>query len=296
MKLKNLIILFILTSITLSSQNKQLDESLVTGDNELVKDTLCHKYSFTVGDTLEYRIESGDSIVVNWDSPLTKERYEKIRIVCESIDKKTGHFFLSHSYIDYIGYESKPLYKKSERDKHDWLNKKVIVEIDSLGNRYSYKYTDTTTKGSTAGGPFQGLLIQPLGKGCSTVGETWISQKDTTYLAENGFQVPNVIRTDLFENKGIKDTLDYKTTRIDLTFTGNAEVFVENDNALFYMNAVVNGHTENLMSEELKIPIWAYFTQEQNFTIQLGQGKKTKGLHFSYSIFQLDRFVSGEQK
>ena len=89
MKITYLFTLFTFTFLALSSQNKPLDESLVTGEGKSVKDTLCHKYNFSVGDTLEYRIESGDSIVVNWDSPLTKERFERIRIVCESVDKKT---------------------------------------------------------------------------------------------------------------------------------------------------------------------------------------------------------------
>jgi len=295
MKTRLILALIFLSLSTLFSIDKPLDESLVTGDNNLSKDTLCHKYSFSVGDTLEYKIKSGDSIVVNWDSPLSKERFERIRIVCESIDKKTGHFFLSHEYTDYIGYESKPLYNKSERDRHDWLNKKVIIEIDSLGNRYSYEYKDTTTSGSTAGGPFQGLLLQPLGKKCTSKGETWLTQNDTSFVAENGFQTPMIIRTDLFENKGEIDTLNHKSTRIDITFTGNSEVFVESNEALFYMTAIINGHSENYVSNELKIPIWAYFTQEQNFTINLGKGKKTKGFHFSYSIFELDRYVKAKK-
>ena len=72
-------------------------------------------------------------------------------------------------------------------------------------------------------------------------------------------------------------------------------VFVESNEALFYMTAIINGHSENYVSNELKIPIWAYFTQEQNFTINLGKGKKTKGFHFSYSIFELDRYVKAKK-
>lgn len=295
MKIGLYLTLILIIFSTLLSQNKPLSESLVTGENEVLKDTLCHKYDFTVGDTLEYRVESGDSVVISWDSPLTKERFERIRIVCERIDKKTGHFFLSHEYTEYLGYENKPLYEKSKRDKHEWLNKKVVIEMDSLGKRYTYKYQDTSQNGFTAGGPFQGLLLQPIGRKCSLVGESWITQNDTTYLAENGFQTPMTVRTDLFENKGKVDTLGYNNTRIDITFTGNSEVLVKNQKALFLMYGVINGHTENYISDELHIPVWSYFTQEQNFTIDSGNDKKTKGFHFTYSIFQLDRYVSGKK-
>jgi hypothetical protein len=290
-----IICVLILTSfLSLNGQNQRLDEKLIVGDVEVKKDTLCHFYNFSVGDTLEYRVESGDSIVVNWESYLTKERYERIRIVCEKIDKKTGHFFLSYENIDYIGYEFKPLYEKVERESHPWLNKKVIIEIDSLGRRHSFQYSDTTTKGLTAGGPFQGSLIQPIGMKCSAKGNSVILQKDTSYLAENGYQTPKVVMTYLIENMGEVDTLDNNCTRIDLSTTGNGEVFIESKDAMFYMTTVVNGHVENYMSNDLHIPIWLYFTQEQNFTMELGQGKKTKGFHYSYSIFNLDRYVSGK--
>ena len=294
MKFRIICVLILTSFLVLNAQNQRLDENLIRGDVEQSKDTLCHFYSFTVGDTLEYRVESGDSIVVNWDSYLTKERFDRIRIVCEKIDKKTGHFFLSYEYIDYIGYEFKPLYEKVERDYHPWLNKKVIIEIDSLGKRHSYQYTDTTTKGFTAGGPFQGALIQPIGMKCSAKGNSTILQKDTSYLAENGYQTPKIVMTYLIENMGAVDTLDYDCTRVDLSTTGNAEVFIESKDAMFYMTSVINGHIENYMSNELHLPIWLYFTQEQNFTMELGNDKKTKGFHYSYSIFNLDRYVSGK--
>jgi hypothetical protein len=232
---------------------------------------------------------------VNWESYLTKERFDLIRIVCEKIDKKTGHFFLSYENIEYIGYEFKPLYEKVERDNHPWLKKKVIIEIDSLGRRYSYQYSDTTTKGLTAGGPFQGSLIQPIGMNCSAKGNSVILQKDTSYLAENGYQTPKVVMTYLIENMGVVDTLDYECTRIDASTTGNGEVFIESKDAMFYMTSVINGHIENYMSNELHIPIWLYFTQEQNFNMELGKGKSTKGFHYTYSIYNLDRYVSSKE-
>lgn len=296
MKFRIICVLILTSFLSLTAQNQKLDENLITGDQVQIKDTLCHYYSFSVGDTLEYRVESGDSIVVNWESYLTKERYERIRIVCEKIDKKTGHFFLSYENLDFIGSEFKPLYEKVERDNHPWLNKKVIIEIDSLGKRYSYQYTDTTTKGFTAGGPFQGSLIQPIGLKCSTKGSSTILQKDTSYLAENGYQTPKTVTTYLIENMGAVDTLDYKCTKVDLSTTGNGEVFIESKDAMFYMTTVINGHVENYMSDELHIPIWQYFTQEQNFTMELGQGKRTKGFHYTFSIYNLDRYVSGKEK
>ncbi|MFA7325669.1 MAG: hypothetical protein WC121_03330 [Candidatus Kapaibacterium sp.] len=294
MKFRIICVLILTSFLALNAQNQKLDENLITGDIEQSQDTLCHYYSFTVGDTLEYRVESGDSIVVNWESYLTKERFDRIRIVCEKIDKKTGHFFLSYVYLDYKGYEFKPLYEKVERDNHPWLNKKVLIEIDSLGKRHSYQYTDTTTKGLTAGGPFQGSLIQPIGMRCSTKGNSIILRKDTSYIPENGYQTPKVVMTYLIENRGAVDTLDYKCTRVDLSTTGNGEVFIESKDAIFYMTSVINGHVENYMSNELHIPIWLYFTQEQNFTMELGNGKKTKGFHYTYSTYNLDRYVSGK--
>ena len=295
MKIRLICVFILTTFITLKSQNQKLDESLITGNIEQTKDTLCHFYSFNLGDTLIYSVESGDSIVVDWNSYLTKKRNDKIRIVCEKIDKKTGHFFLSYESIDFSGSEFKPLYEEVKRDNHPWLNKKVIIEIDSLGRRYSSQYTDTTSKGFTSGGPFQGSLIQPLGLKCSTKGNSTIIQKDTLNLVENGFQTPKVVQTYLIENMGSVDTLDYECTRIDLSTTGNGEVFVDSKEALFYMTSVLNGHIENYISNKLHLPLWQYFTQEQNFTIELGKGEKTKGFHYTYSIFKLEEYIKGKR-
>lgn len=294
MKFKIILVIIYVSFYTLSAQNKKLDESLITGESETIKDTLVHKYKFFVGDTLEYRIESADSIVINWDSPLLKERYEMIRIVCDSVSKETGHFFLSHEYINYIGYEDKSLYKPVERDYHPWLNKKVIIEYDSLGKRYSFKYTDTTTLATSAGGPFQPMAILPIGKLKSTEGRTWLVQKDTIHLAENGYTPPVLIWTNLFENKGTKDTLGYSNVRVDFTTTGVGTVYIVNYEAEFYMTTVINGYGENNISRELMVPTWVYFTQEQKFTFENDNGKETKGYHSNYSIFQLDRFVPGK--
>ena len=296
MKFRIICVLILTSFLSIAAQNQKLDENLITGNVEQRKDTLCNYYSFSVGDTLEYTVESGDSIVVKWESYLTKKRNERIRIVCEKIDKKSGHFFLSYEDLEYKGTEFKPLYEEVERDNQPWLKKKVIIEIDSLGRRYSTQYTDTTTKGFTAGGPFQGSLIQPIGYKCSTKGSSTILQKDTSYLVENGYQTPKVVLTYLIENMGAVDTLDYKCTRVDLSTTGNGEVFIDSKDALFYMTTVISGHVENYMSNELHIPIWLYFTQEQNFTMELGEGKKTKGFHYTYSIYNLDRYVSGKVK
>lgn len=284
-----------LTGLTLTfADNKPLDKKIIEGNKTETKDTLVHKYNFVVGDTLEYRVASNDSIVVNWESPLIKERYEKIRLVCEKVDKKTGHFFISYEYIQYIGYETKSPYKKSKRDKHPWLNKKVILEIDSLGNRYSYQYSDTTTKGFTAGGPFQGSVLQPLGKSTSIKGQTWIIVDDTTYSPENGYETPENVMTNLFEDKGNVDTLDRQCVRIDLSFTGSSQVFVNSKKALFLMTAGRNGHSEVYISKDLFIPVFVYYTQEMNFNMMLSKDKSTKGKHLSYSYFQLDRFVGGK--
>lgn len=289
-------LLFITTYVALS-QNKQIDESLITGDSEIVvKDTLIHKYNFVVGDTLEYRIESGDSVIVNWDSPLLKERYERIRITCDSIDNTTGNFFLTHEYMLITGSEFKNLYPEKEIDFHPWLNKKVTIEIDSIGKRYNYYYADTTTTGATAGGPFQGLLLQPIGKAQSTEKLTWISVNDTSYFAENSYPAPLMIRTDLYENKGLTDTLDYEVVRVDLTFTGRGDFYINDKDATFYMTTVTNGHTENYLSTELGIPIWAYYTQEQQFEIAYGSDNNSKGFHYTYSLFRLDRFVPGTER
>lgn len=289
-------ILFITTYVSLS-QNKQIDESLITGESELVsKDTLIHKYYFVKGDTLEYRLESGDSVIVNWDSPLIKERYERIIITCDSVDKTTGHFFLTHEYKLITGSEFKNLYPEKEIDAHPWLDKKVTIEMDSVGNRYSFSYADTSKSGTTAGGPFQGLLLQPIGKSKSTEKWSWIELNDTTNFAENGFPTPTMIRTDLFENKGKTDTLGFEVVRVDISFTGNGEFFINDEDAAFYMTSISNGHTENYISTELGIPIWAYYTQEQQFEITYGEEKNSKGMHFSYTLFQLDRFVPGLER
>lgn len=295
--MKILLYLLLLTSYVTFSQTKQIDESLITGDDEnLPKDTLVHKYNFVEGDTLEYRLESGDSVIVNWDSPLMKERYERVIITCDSVDEQSGHFFLTHEYSLITGKEFKNLYPEKEIDFHPWLNKKVTIEIDSLGRRYSYHYHDSTSSGTTAGGPFQGLIIQPIGKSKSAVKESWIELNDTTMFAENGYPSPKMVRTDLFENMGKTDTLGYEVVRVDISFTGNGEFLVYDKNVSLNMSSITNGHTENYISSELGIPIWAYYTQEQQFEVNYGSGNNSNGMHFTYTLFELERFVPGEAR
>jgi hypothetical protein len=295
--MKILLYLLLLTTYVAFTQNKPIDESLITGKVEnLDKDTLFHKYNFVEGDTLEYRLESGDSVLVNWDSPLIKERYERIIITCDSVDEKTGHFFLTHEYDLITGKEFKNLYPEKEIDFHQWLNKKVTIEIDSIGKRYSFKYHDSTSSGSTAGGPFQGLIIQPIGQKSSILESSWIELNDTTKYAENSYPAPTMIRTDLFENKGNTDTLDYEVVRVDISFTGNGEFFIHDKEASFYISSLTNGHSENYISTELGIPIWAYYTQEQQFEVNYGGEKTSKGMHFTYTLFELDKFVPGKAR
>jgi hypothetical protein len=293
----SLFYVIILTTFSISmAQDKPLDEKIIEGSKEEVLDTLTHKYNFTEGDTLEYSLVSDDSILVNWESALTKDRHEKIRLVCEKVDKKSGHFFISYEYTQYKGYENKPLYVETERDKQPWLNKKVIIEIDSIGNRYSYSYTDTTTKGFTAGGPFQGSILQPLGKKQSAKGQSWIRLKDTIHLAENGYETPLSVITNLFENKGEVDTLGRKCVRVDLSLTGSSQVLVNSKKAVFLMIVGQNGHAEVYLSEELGIPVFMFYTQEQRFDMRTGGDNSTKGLHYSFSTFKLDRFVAGKDR
>lgn len=278
--------------ININAQDS-IQDSILGSDTEK-KDTICFKYDFYPGDTLEYRLEAHDSIIVDWDTAIVKARYEKVRIVCEDFNKKTSTYLLSQETYDYIAYESKGDLRDIERVNHPWINRKVYFEIDSLGNRLEY-YSDDSTKVSTnPGSYFQPFLIVPITESCKEIDESWINYRDTTFVIENGVPAPLFLLTDLFRNKGYKDTLDRITKHLSFVRTSKGIVSPENKNVI--VNSRINSDNQLLLDSALNIPVYYYANQEQKFGVIMPNDNRKNGTHFNHSFYTLDRFVPSSKR
>lgn len=281
-----LLILFLILTSSLYSQDS-IDEILNDENNQ--KDSICIKLQFHKNDTLEYVVHSHDSIVINFDEAIVKDRYERFRVVCEKVDKKNGHFFLSLEFFEFFSKESKGEIKEVERNYSPWVGKKIFIEIDSLGNRYSY-IPDTSSFDLSSGGAFQPSLFQPFNNYCSFVEGSWLNSKIKIEFPENAYPVPVFIATDLFRNKGYLDTLDEKCKKIEFIRTGKGDYEINNEKAKAFVRSTINSHGQYLISVKDEIPIWFYMTQDQQMQIYL-PGEEKKGEHFTTTTFTLDRFI-----
>lgn len=247
--------------------------------------TICYKLKFEQYDTLIYLIESNDSIIINYEAPLTKIRKEKLEIVCDSVSP-IGSFILKLKLIDFHSFESKGNEKNKERKTTPWLNRVSIIEIDSLGNRIANTIEDTTTAGLCPGGAFQPYLLFPFYESCKNIGESWIVEA-TDVLVENGIPVPVLKYSSFFRAKGIIDTLGEKCNRFEYIKTGQGSYELVMSGDTFLVTNVVNGYGKYDISNINLVPLHYFATIEQKLTLNLPNGSKMPGLHFISSDFTL---------
>lgn len=248
-------------------------------------DTICYKLRFEQYDTLVYLIESKDSIIINYETPLTKIRKEKLEIICDSVSPQ-GTFILKLKLIDFHSFESKGNERNKERKTSSWLNRMSIIEIDSLGNRIRNTIEDTTRAGLCPGGAFQPYLLFPFSESCKNIGESWIVES-TDVLVENGIPVPVLKYSSFFRAKGIIDTLGEKCSRFEYIKTGQGSYELVMSRDTFFVTNVVNGYGKYDISNLNLVPLHYFATIEQKLTLNLPNGSKMPGLHFISSDFTL---------
>ena len=78
------------------------------------------------------------------DKPLIKHREELIEIVCDSIGNN-GHFFMSQKLLKFNSNEIYNNTENVERNESPWIGRKIMIETDSNGFRFSHAIDDSLT-------------------------------------------------------------------------------------------------------------------------------------------------------
>jgi hypothetical protein len=154
-------------------------------------DSTCFAYRFRAGDTLLYRIEAQDSIVLQNRPPLVRHRYETLRLVCDSVDSAAGRFWLRLTPVEFLARERQDTLE-ALRPHSPCLQRTVVLCMDSLGGRHSVQAPAEPLV--CPGGAFQLPLMAPLEPECKRIYESWLVQ-DTVELVENASPAPVLVRT-----------------------------------------------------------------------------------------------------
>ena len=256
-------------------------------------DTVCYKLKFHPNDTLIYHVMSFDSIVIDYGEPLLKTRYERIRFVCDSI--KNNKFYLSVSLIHYLGYESSGNVRNEERTESTWLNRKAWFAIDSLGNRYSLGYDDSSKAALAPGGAFQPQLFFPFGETCKPVDRTWYVES-LDELVENGLPLPLVKQSSLLRSEKPLDTLDEHCNRFNYIKTAQGSYKIESETDTIRVTNVITGYGVYDISIEKQIPVHYFATVEQKLTILAGNEEPKPGMHYIGTYYTLESYKKGNLK
>lgn len=281
---KLLLIAAILSLLQLENQLEYDDD--FESDFLKLGDTVCFSYRFYPGDTLLYYIHSFDSIIIDNDSPLLRERFERIKIICDSVNSK-GHFFLRQTLLNYLAYESIREYKNIERTTSPWINRMIGYEIDSLGKRYSYFVDDSTLAAVAPGGAFAPHLLFPLGANCKRVNESW-NVESLDDLPENGIPVPIVNQASLFRANDYGDTLGRRCIKLEYIKTAQGSNWVKTNNDFILVTVIANGFGFLFLDSLERVPVHYFATLEQKLTINLPDGSIKPGLHYISTNFTLE--------
>lgn len=255
----------------------------------LKKDTTCYKFKFLDGDTLIYKIVSLDSIIMGYDLPLIKNRIEKLRIVCDSIDK-AGLYNLSFELIGFNSTERQGDNKSIVRTSNAWLHRKSFIRIDSIGIRYGVSIDDSTKASLSPGGGFQPFLFSQLKESCKIQDETWTH----TYLmelAENGYPYPLVRMSYLYRAKGLKDTLGKSFKHYEYINTGQGSIELNSNEAKVNISNVINAHSRVFLDKDFNRIVYQFTTQEQKLKIKGKSQDPVSGSHFTNSEFFLESYL-----
>ncbi len=288
----------LLCAITLISllqieNNSDFNYEDYESDFLMVGDTVCFSYQFFPRDTLIYYVHSFDSIIIDIGKPLLRERYERIRIICDSVNSK-GRFFLRQTLLNYLAYESSGEIRNIERTTSPWLNRTIGYEIDSLGKRYSHWIDDSTIASTSPGGAFTPHLIFPFGANCKRINESW-NVESIDDLPENGIPVPIVNQSSLFRANDYGDTLGRRCIKLEYIKTAQGSNWVRTENDFIVVTAVLNGFGFLFLDNLERIPVHYFSTIEQKLTITFSDETIQPGWHFINSNYTLE-YINNREK
>lgn len=257
----------------------------------IIEEIQPYKILFFKGDTVTYRVEAHDSIIVDFNDALVKTRFEMYRVICDSVSRN-GLFHLRITLVNYIADEWKRRIPPVRRTTHPWIGRDVFLTIDSLGRRYSTGIDDTTIYSMSPGGAFQAQLFVPFGDTYKFINESWnVNTLDT--LAENGLPFPIVRRSFLFRGEHPIDTLGHASIRFRYITTGTGAVTVIANETKLRTDAVLNGGGNMILSTKDYIPVHHFSNIEQKMNIKYPDGTEMPVWHYNSTDFTLDTFIPG---
>jgi len=259
--------------------------------DSLANKRYCFYYDFRVGDTLIYHAYSRDSMVYDDFPTLSKERNETWRYV---IEKKmpNNHVLISIEMIGYAAQESQGSLRNQMRLNSVWTGRKVYVEMDSTGKRYSLAAIDSVTPAVAPGGAFQPIVLVHIGETCMRGKDAWGVGGEEN-LIENGIPVPLVNYSSLARFTGLVDTLGVACYGMQFTTTGQgiSEVsFGNGQEKTATVSSVINQFTKMELSKVYHIPVHSMATAEIKFTLTYPNGKKTKGIQHIVTNYTLRNY------
>jgi hypothetical protein len=247
---------FLFSQITLETQDD---------DGPITNNKICYAYSFSKGDTLEYLIHSYDSITFPKTPDVLKARKEIVEIICDSVSAK-GHFFLRHTLKSVDIIETTHGSKTLHHTKHPWIGKTATIEIDSLGNRYTWKLGDSSKAVLSPGGAFQPVLFFPIKQNCSRENSTWLVETED-YYPENGIPVSYCNYGALFRTSKSLDTLGFACNRLQYAKTAKSGVDLLQIGTKTSIFVVSNSFGKLAIGTKYKVPVHFFSTIEQKLQI-----------------------------
>jgi hypothetical protein len=281
------LVLFIVVLLSFHSVKAQFLEGLAS---EVIKDTICYKYSFFAGDTLYFQSAGLDSIVINTNPALTKIRHEQVKIWCDSIISDTA-FHLSYQMLSAKSLE-KVLDNDSivERVTHPWVNNIVSIVIDSTGKRIDYKFGHIKKAIVAPGSAFQPLLLVLLGESCHKENSTWLV-KDSYGMPENGTPMPIIAQTSLMRAEKSLDTLGRFCKSVRFTSTGQTIYKIQTENDYINISSRKNFGGYLRFDAALDLPVNLWCSGQDVLVINNADGTETNGWIYSQVEFTLEKMV-----
>lgn len=234
-------------------------------DGPVTNKLICYSYNFSKGDTLEYLIHSFDSITFPATPDVLKARKEVLEIICDSISKQ-GHFYLRHTLKSVTIMETTQGTGTITHSTHPWVNKTATIEIDSLGNRYSWKVGDSSKAILSPGGAFQSVLFFPIKEHCVRENSSWLVERED-YYPENGIPVSYCNYGALFKTTKGVDTLGFECNRLQYAKTAKSGIELLQIGTKTSIFVVSNSFGKLAISNIYKVPVHFFSTIEHKLQI-----------------------------
>lgn len=237
-------------------------------------DTLCFRYTFYVGDTLLYHVQSEDSILFAGEPTLIKSRTEFVLVWCDSLIN-TNVYRIHLAVIDAREVQRTPT-DSVQRTSSPWMGRMATLVIDSAGQRLEMSADDATKTAMSPGGAFQPLIFPTFGELCGRQNESWLI-RDTIALVENGVPAAAYEHATLWRVLDRADTLSRKFFQIQYTQTGIGGLSFRMDQVAMNVKAQVAAFGKLTMDSTLQVPFHLFATSENKITMSTPQGTERKG-------------------